>query len=134
MFRLFVLIFFIFTPVVQSAQGVDYYRDWRLEHPFVHGLTVVASLGLVDTKPDEWNKAHPLDPAGIPAGMIQYLERHKVIPFTAGISFGLIAWFYLLFCIIYRVKNKLLIATYRYHQRMEQDDEYRKQVCNESSH
>jgi hypothetical protein len=125
---LYVCILLLGTISVQAADDNIFYKDWRLEKPFTHGLLVGLSFEWVESVPKEWNKAHPLEPAGIPSGMLKYIVEHKVIPFNLGRGLGLFFWLFLTLSFVYRYRHRAAWHQYHYLRHMAEDEAYRKSL------
>jgi len=129
MLRIIVLVIVIFFSGASSAsESPQFYKDWRLDKPFVHGFFVGISFGIIESQPEQWGLAGALEPSGIPSGMLPYILKHKVIPFRIGLFSALGFWLYLFVSVAYRYLNRRLYMQYISKVLMEKDDEYRKKL------
>ena len=90
------------TQHVNASQSDIMYKDWRLERPFLHGFVSALSLNAIPLYPEKYNKAHQLDPAPVPEGMIQYLKSHFKFANYLGVFAGGLVWLFILICIFSR--------------------------------
>ncbi|GAA5132724.1 hypothetical protein [Thalassotalea piscium] len=110
------------------AYHTIYYKDWRLDRPFLHGLSVSLSLGLLESQRSNWQEAGPLEPSGVPSGMVEYIVKHSKVAFIMGITVGVIFYLYIALSIFYRIRNKELHARFHFLRLLDQDDVYRKSL------
>ena len=129
-------LFFVLILVSASTIAVDtevntsyektFYKDWRLNRPYLHGLLVGFSLGVIESTPKQWKEAGPLEPSGIPSGLVDYIVKHSRMAFWLGVISAVLLYLYFILSCIYRYRFNVAHARFHYYKLMAKDNEYRK--------